>query len=386
MTGVSDAGFVAKSGTEVLDDVVSAMKAEIDPSLATGNDTVAGGIARAVSPEVESLWEALTGLYAAQDPDSASGRSLEALCLLSGIRRLPATPTTVTLLLSASGACTVPAGAAVSLTGFPEVRFTLDAAVGFTGPGSLEGDFTCTTTGPTEILADALFTVETSVSGWTGISAPYDGTTGRLEETDDELRLRRETSIASGAATTASLRTALLALEAGAEAVVLQNTSGVYDAVTGLYPHTYECVVYAPSTSDATVGRAVYENSCMGFIPVGSTAVSVTTETGETVSVGFSRAASLSIQCAISVIGSVTAADLKAAVSAAVASMGIGRDVIADRIRAAVYRLPGIVRIVSCYIGTTTPTTDADIPVTDRQRPVCPTTDVTTTITPGSWP
>lgn len=93
--------------------------------------------------------------------------------------------------------------------------------------------FLAQTYGPIAVPANSLTEIVTPVSGWVSLTNPQSGITGRNQETDAELRLRREQSLhLLGAATVEAIRSRLLQEVAGVTAVlVFENVTMTQDPI-----------------------------------------------------------------------------------------------------------------------------------------------------------
>lgn len=377
--GITSTGFTAKAATETLSDVSARMVATIDPALDVSYDSVAGQIARSVTPEIDDLWAALADLYAAFDPDRASGDALDALCALTGTSRLPAAATSVLLTCTVTTNA-IPAGAVVSIVGHPEIRLYADAEIAPpASPGDVTGWFTAAETGPLFVAAGTATVIETAVTGWTAATNASDGITGRNIEDDATLRARRNLSLgAEGRGTVGALRAALLEL---GQCLILENTSDVTDS-DGLLPHSVECVVYAPAVTDDAIAQTIANASVMGYRLQGSDYGTATLEDGSTVSVAFSRATVESPAVVLAVTGDVSSSAVASAVLARAATLTVGQDIISGALAAAAYGVPGLVRVTSCTVGGSA--TDYVIP--QRSVAVVQSSDITVTVTPEAYP
>ena len=98
--GLLDTGFNPKRFTDVQSAIVAGIRSVPGLSrLNLGRETFLGGAVAAISEAVAEMWEVAAELYAAGDPDTATGRALDNLCAITGTVRKGPTPTRV--------ACTV---------------------------------------------------------------------------------------------------------------------------------------------------------------------------------------------------------------------------------------------------------------------------------------
>lgn len=94
--------------------------------------------------------------------------------------------------------------------------------------------FLAQTYGPIPAPANTLTEIVTPVAGWQSLTNPQAGITGRNQETDSELRLRREQSLhLLGAATVEAIRSRLLQEVAGVTSVtIFENVTMTQDPIS----------------------------------------------------------------------------------------------------------------------------------------------------------
>lgn len=134
MAGVTDQGFVIKRLADILaDDRALAVQLFID--LIEPNDTVdvsdSSALGRLISlaaPSEADLWEAAQEVYAAFDPNSATGIALDNLVALAGITRKEQTFTTASVLITGDTNVLIPVGQTVG-SSFSGEQFTTSGAI-----------------------------------------------------------------------------------------------------------------------------------------------------------------------------------------------------------------------------------------------------------------
>lgn len=125
----------------------------------------------------------------------------------------------------------------------------------------------------------AVNTIVTPVSGWQAVSNPAVASTGTDIETDDELRLRRQDSLAvSGSASILAIRSNLLELTYITAAVVIENDTLVTTVVGGkTLPAKSFSAIVMPNTltqeQQEEVAEAIYKAGPAGIEIVGTDVV-----------------------------------------------------------------------------------------------------------------
>jgi len=178
--GVDTTGFVKKTLTVIKSEIETALRDSISPTLSFLATNVFGQITGVIGDKLRELWDVAEAVYRAFQPDSASGDALDNICALTGVYRLAATPSTVTLdQMFLDSGVTVPAGSVVSV-GSEGARFVTKTALtnslGYNATLSVDAE--SEDNGEIVGLAGTIDTIQTPVSGW---SAAAQLTSGNAE-------------------------------------------------------------------------------------------------------------------------------------------------------------------------------------------------------------
>ena len=134
MAGVTDAGFIIKRLAEILADdralAVQLFQDLVAPGdvVDTSDSSALGRLISLAAPSEADLWEAAQEVYAAFDPNSATGISLDNLVALAGITRKEQTFTTSSILVAGDTNTLIPVGQTVSSSTTGE-QFTTTGAI-----------------------------------------------------------------------------------------------------------------------------------------------------------------------------------------------------------------------------------------------------------------
>ena len=215
------------------------------------------------------------------------------------------------------------------------------------------GHFTAEAFGPSDVSADTVNQIVTTMTGWDSVNNYVAGHTGRNLETDDELRLRYERGVFQlGAATLESIRANIEQNVAGLTTVqVYENEDDVIDA-DGRPPHSIEVIVAGGDPQD--IANQIYLVKAAGIDTFGDILVMVTGSSGYQHQIFFNRPTPAYIWVDVTVTlyneeqfpdGGIP--QIQAIVTATGNSFGIGKDVIAQRFFGPIYSgVPGIGNIV----------------------------------------
>lgn len=134
MAGVTDQGFVIKRLADILADdralAVQLFQDLIQPGdqVDTSDSSALGRLISLAAPSEADLWEAAQEVYAAFDPNSATGIALDNLVAYAGITRKEQTFTTSSILVAGDTNTLIPVGQTVSSSTTGE-QFTTTSAI-----------------------------------------------------------------------------------------------------------------------------------------------------------------------------------------------------------------------------------------------------------------
>ena len=141
MAGVTDQGFVIKRLAEILADdralAVQLFQDLVQPGdvVDTSDSSALGRLISLAAPSEADLWEAAQEVYAAFDPNAATGIALDNLVALAGITRKEQTFTTSSILVAGDTNTLTPVGQTVSSSTTGE-QFTTTGAISLAASGA----------------------------------------------------------------------------------------------------------------------------------------------------------------------------------------------------------------------------------------------------------
>lgn len=295
--------------------IVADQRATIDPNLDTDADSPIGQLNGIFESHLVEVWEVLLIAYNGFNPDAADDFTLDALCALTGTQRAEATPSrfgaTRQIVLTLNANTTVPAGTAFTQNGNPSVRFTLDSAIISILAGNYVANATCTQTGPINCNANTLTVIATPVTGLTAVNNPLDAELGTNEDTNQQLRQRREEDLrATGAGTLDSIKAKIYEIELpdGTQPIISVNTFEnqelTVDPYTGNPGKSVEALVFdgiIPGCPNNTIAQVLWNSKPAGIQLVGNTTGQAVDATGDTQIVPFSRPTILAMAMIITI-------------------------------------------------------------------------------------
>jgi uncharacterized phage protein gp47/JayE len=395
MAGVEATGFVVKSLEELEQDLIDAEQAEINPQVNTSATSVLGQLNGIFAAKLNEVWDVAHSVYSSFDPNQAEGAALTALAALTGTVRRAATKSTVTLTVNLNAGVTLPAGSIASVTDAPTRRFVTlaDATNGGGSPANVSVEAEAESTGVVVGSAGTIEEIETPFSGWNTVTNAADADLGQDEETDAELRLRREEDIRrTGSGAPDAIRADVLAVDDVTYCRVFENTTDVTDG-DGLPPHSIEVLVL--DGADADIAQAIWDSKPAGIATHGTDSDTATDSLGNTHTVEFSRPSEIDIYLdfhittnADPLLGSIYPGDGDTQVKDAVAvwwqtNKTIGDDVILAQLYPAILEIDGVTDVRFIEADTSpTPSATSNIAIGIRELAVLDTGNMTVDITP----
>lgn len=447
--GVVAEGFTAKPLATIKEEIETALKQIFGESIDLAPQSNFGQLVGVLSERYAELWDVAEMVYAAFTPDGATGSALDALCGITGTVRIPAASSVVTATLTGTTGTVVAEGKEVSVdtvgtkfstiaeatiaaatawvntTGYVVgnrrknggniyICITSGTSAGSGGPTTTSADITDGTahwqylglgtgyvdvvaesndTGPKVALSGTLTVIDTGVSGWSNVMNILDATLGRNEESDADLRTRREEELrAVGKASVESIREALLAVAGVESCTVFENTTDTTDG-DSLPPHSIECLVLFDDTvtDEQDIFDTIWDNKAAGIATYGGESGTVTDASEIDHTINYSKPTEKTVYVEIDLIVSTAySVDGDTLVKEAIAAFGAavinGQDIVSSRIAAQAFGVAGVLDVTGCRISvapTTDPTVETTIAIGTRQIARYDTSRITVATTPG---
>ena len=230
-------------------------------------------------------------------------------------------------------------------------------------------NFECTQTGEITPAIGDLTDIVTTYAGWDSVSNNVAANTGRLAESDTELRQRWNNSLYTRSmGMTDSIASALMTLNGVTSAYVYENDQDTTDA-DGRPPHSIEAVVNGGESDE--IGLTIWQKKAAGIDTYGSESVSIIDSQGFPHTINYNRPLVVRVWLDITVT-EYPEESLPPNASALIAqaalnygdSLTVGNDVILQRFMGAIYQnVPGIgyITITASTDGVTYTTNNIQI-------------------------
>jgi hypothetical protein len=189
--GLTLNGFRRKRLEDIREDLRGGMRAAFGEDLDLEPRSAFSKLIDPFAGQIDLAWQAAEGVYKANDAQAAVGKSLENLFYPYIGGRLAATPSTVTVTVTAEDGTTYPQG-----TSFRASELGVDListeAVTVGGSGTANIPLITLDTGPVQVGAGKIDTLVTFIPGHTGVTNASAATPGTEVEDDATYRQRFE--------------------------------------------------------------------------------------------------------------------------------------------------------------------------------------------------
>ncbi len=392
MAGVTPEGFEIKPLATIRQEVEDSQRQAIDPGLDLSDQSVLGQINGTHIGELAELWELGQAVYNSQYPDTASGDSLTSVASLTGTTREGAEKTIVrNVRVTLNPNSPLPLGSVANIFNQPAARFLSLAAVPAVPAGqSVLVDFEAESTGAITVEDGALSQIAEPQPGWTTVnndqSAPDNSITevGSAVETDDALRVSRETELESqGSTFVDAIRADVSKLDGVVGTSVFENDTD--DIVGGLIPHSVHVIVRGGTPQE--IFDQIFASKAAGINTNGAQVGTATDSQGFDHTIRYDEATVLDFFATLDIVVDALVFDpingedlIKSAIAAYVNSLGTGKDVIYDQVKCAALDVAGVVKFNSVLIGFGVADQTIDLPVAQDQFPLSDVSNIVTVV------
>jgi len=296
--GVSSTGFKRKRLNLLLEELNSEVKAIFGDNFNVSPESPDGQINGVVSESNANLWEIAEEAYNAFNPKAAAGTTLSNLVQLNGITRLAATRSHVELTLTGDSGTVIPEGSLISTSDTGD-ELSTDVSVTIDGTGNAIVQATALEFGPITMLAGTITEIDNPVTGWDTVNNTADAIEGTNEESDPDLRARRQRSVARDAqAIIDGIRAAVENIDNVTQAVVLENDTDAVDG-NGLPAHSFQVVV--SGGADIDVADIIWLKKPAGIQAFGDITEQIIDSQGVSHDISFSRPTAVTIYVEVTI-------------------------------------------------------------------------------------
>lgn len=389
MAGVTEEGFETETVDTIKTAIEEELKNQFGDSFNVRPTSVAGIIIGVFAQKLADLWDAAEAIYGSQYPETAFGRSLDQLGILTGVQRLPATRSEAIVGVTGTPGTVIPTGSRILNSDTQTYWRVIEEDGDVTIPAASATTATVESEDFGEILgvAGSLDTIDTVVSGWDSVNNPLDAELGRDEETDAEMRLRRTSLLTSqGKGTIDAIRADVADVDGVLEAYVFENVTLETDE-NGVPGKAFEVVLYEEDADAGEIFQAIWDSKPAGISSYGTSVGDATDSLGGTRQVAYSPAATAAIYWAISAITTggtfegataVLVENIKQSIIDYGDELGIGDDVVRHQGIAAYVGVDGVYDNSSTRVDRyAAPTAQANVTIGVREIAIFDTSRIT---------
>lgn len=299
MPDIFDAnGLQVKTRNEIVDDLNAAFRTIYGTDINVDQNSPDGQLIGILAQAAVDLREMLVAVNAGFDPDRAPGVILDERVTINNIARKGGTYTMqpirlvtdrTVLLQGLDSMFNDPNGVGYTVQDDAGNKFILIDSITLTA-GTNDLTFRAQQIGRVETTVNTITTPVTIVLGVTSINNPSGALEiGQNEETQPELRIRRQRSVANGSAGYLNgLEGVIFGIDGVTDVKVYENYSDDTDA-DGIPPHCIWVIVEGGANSD--IALAIYGRKSYGCDMLGAVSVNIVTPNGKIFIAKFDRPA-----------------------------------------------------------------------------------------------
>lgn len=293
---ITATGLTVKTLTQIKTDLETELKAIYGDDINVDSNSPDGQLINILAQFGTDIRELAVQINNGFDPDQATGRILDQRVTINNIERQGGTFTIQPITITVDSTVTLDGlddefnninGTGYTVQDDAGNEFILVDSETFT-VGSYSRNFRAREIGAAETTVDTITNPVTIVLGVTSVNNPSAAlSTGQDEETDAELRTRRQQSVAiNSTGYLNGLLAAVLNLDGVSEAVIYENFTNSADA-NGIPAHGIWLVVAGGANTE--VGNQIYAKKSYGANMKGSVEVDITTASDYTFTAKFDR-------------------------------------------------------------------------------------------------
>lgn len=269
--GVLPQGFVLKRQSDIIDELNNAWRAAFGQDLDVSADTPNGQIIGIMSTPIAQAWLLGQSCYDAFNPNTAFGISLSNVIQINYLERQEPSQSEVEVTLTGTPGTVISAATSIIQTNDTGNPFIFQSDITIPGSGTIDVQALSQQFGPISAPAGTLTVIATPIPGWFTVNNAQDATLGRTQETDPQVRVRRQNSTTFQTQNIEDAQlTAILSVNGVLDARVYVNDTDNTDS-NGLVPHSTAAVVNGGDETD--IANAIKNNFCSSIPTNGNISV-----------------------------------------------------------------------------------------------------------------
>ena len=290
-------GIITQDLVEILDERENNLKRTMGDDFIIDKTTPIGNMELADATNEANIQDLIAWLIPNQiDANTAQGIFLDAICEKNRIYRKQPEYTKINFILNGAPDTLFYSGDIIVTDNLTGIYYDLneDATIG--SDGTISAQFICEDYGEYAPASGSVLEILTPVVGLNSVTLNTENPNivlGRLAETDDELRIRREYSVGQTATTTmASMLASIYSLDGVLHATYFENDTLSTDS-HGVPAKAFEFIVDGGDENE--ISDVIFYNKSIGSQAYGTTVIEKTDEEGNIYSIGFSKADNVNV-------------------------------------------------------------------------------------------
>lgn len=352
---LTDKGYRRRTYDEILSEKILKAKELFGEDIDTSDLTPLGKYIRINAYDQSLVEEDAENIYYSIFPNTATGQSLDRLCVFVGISRNPATAAEYNISITGTAGYIVPVGFEVGTES--EITYYTVSEQEIGEDGTAEVTVACTQTGeignvlPAEI--NRIINPDAEIDSIIGVEQTV---AGSEVESDYALRKRFEGARTVGGSSEAAIIAAVLRVPTVTSAGIVVNKTNA--EVDGRPPHSFECFVGGGENYQHQIAQAIFESSPAGITMCGSITQYVTDDSGETYEIKFSKTADIMVYVRFAAetnnlfIEESGKEEIKISLQNYIDNIGVGEILATTALYGKIYSVSGITNVTSLEVST----------------------------------
>lgn len=245
-----------------------------EPELNTEPTTPMGQLVDAVVAEIMAKNSEVAYLAGQCNLNAAEGRYLDALVSLFFLTRKLSEPTIVQCTCRGLKGTVIPYGAIVEDISGNQFRHNVAGGVTIPDGGTVSTTFAAIEHGALEVAEDTVTKIVTVVPGWDSVNNDVGGVTGRVSESDVELRTRYRNSVSiNSVGNVETIEANISEIDGVIDCQVLENITNSDTNQFGVSVPGHGIAVCVFGGEDEDIAEAIYRTKMGGTAMKGNTTV-----------------------------------------------------------------------------------------------------------------
>lgn len=351
---LSELGYHRPTYDEILEDKVQLAKNIFGEDIDTSEQTPFGKFIRIGAYDLSKAYEDLEAIYYARFPNTATGVSLDRLCVFAGIGRNPATYAQYTLKVSGDPGTEV--DEIIVCGQNPDIVFHNIEPFVIGEDGTATVTVECGTIG-TSANGIAINEIVNPIAGINEVGESVQSKLAEDVESDFDLRNRFDQAMEGiGGSSLNAIRTAVLQVSTVKSVSMVENKGNVVDG-EGRPPHSFETYVYGGEEREQDIAKAILQTKPAGISTHGTKSVTILDVTGKEQVINYTPSATISALIRISIktndefpidgIG-----QIQTNVADRVNGLDLGETLVLSTLYGCAYKVGGVPEVTSIEVST----------------------------------